>query len=84
MTFLFLGLLIVLMGLVVHSSFKKPNLILKLLIHVLGGIVGLWILDLILSLVGFGIPINLFTIAIVGLLGFPGVLALAGLQIFGI
>ncbi|WP_425805840.1 pro-sigmaK processing inhibitor BofA family protein [Desulfitobacterium sp. Sab5] len=84
MTFLFLGLLIVLMGLVVHSSLKKPNLFLKLLIHILGGIVGLWLLDLVLSILGFGIPINLFTIVIVGLLGFPGVLALAGLQILGV
>lgn len=84
MTFLFLGLFIVLMGLVIRTSLGKPNLFLKLSIHILGGIVGLWILDLILSILGFGIPINIFTIFIVGLLGFPGVLALAGLQAFGI
>lgn len=84
MTFLFLGLLILLMGLVVRSSLRKPNLFLKLSIHILGGIVGLWLLDLVLSVLGFGIPINVFTILIVGLLGFPGVIALAGLQMFGI
>ncbi|AHF05683.1 pro-sigmaK processing inhibitor BofA family protein [Desulfitobacterium metallireducens] len=84
MTFLFLGLFVVLMGLVVRTSLGKPNLLLKLSIHILGGIVGLWIFDLILSVLGFGIPINIFTIFIVGLLGFPGVLALAGLQAFGI
>lgn len=84
MTFLFLGLFIVLIGLVVRSSLGKPNIFLKLLIHILGGIVGLWLLDLLLSVLGLGIPINLFTILIVGLLGFPGVLALVGLQAFGI
>lgn len=84
MTFIFLGLFIVLMGLVIRTSLGKPNLFLKLSIHILGGIVGLWIFDLILSVLGFGIPINIFTIFIVGLLGFPGVLALAGLQAFGI
>lgn len=84
MTFLFLGLFIVLMGLVIRTSLGKPNLFLKLSIHILGGIVGLWIFDLVLSILGFGIPINIFTIFIVGLLGFPGVLALAGLQAFGI
>ncbi|HVJ50713.1 pro-sigmaK processing inhibitor BofA family protein [Desulfitobacterium sp.] len=84
MTFLFLGLFIVLMGLVIRSSLGKPNLFLKLSIHILGGIVGLWLLDLILSVLGFGIPINLFTVLIVGVLGFPGVLALAGLQALGI
>lgn len=84
MTFLFLGLFIVLIGLVVRSTLGKPNLFLKLSIHILGGIVGLWLLDLVLSVLNIGVPINLFTILIVGLLGFPGVLALAGLQIFGI
>jgi inhibitor of the pro-sigma K processing machinery len=84
MTFIFLGLFIVLMGLVIRTSLGKPNLFLKLSIHILGGIVGLWIFDLILSVLGFGIPINIFTIFIVGLLGLPGVLALAGLQAFGI
>lgn len=84
MTFIFLGLFIVLMGLVIRTSLGKPNLFLKASIHILGGIVGLWIFDLILSILGFGIPINIFTIIIVGLLGFPGVLALVGLQAFGI
>lgn len=84
MTFIFLGLFIVLMGLVVKSTLGKPNLILKFLIHTLGGLVGLWLFDLVLSVVNLGIPINGFTIVIVGLLGFPGVLALAGLQVLGI
>lgn len=84
MTFIFLGLFILLVGLVVKSSLGKPNIILKVMIHTLGGIVGLWLFDLILSVVGFSIPINLFTIIIVGLLGFPGVIALGGLQVLGI
>lgn len=84
MTFIFLGLFIVLIALVVMSILGKPNVILKLFIHTLGGIVGLWLFDLILSVLGFSIPINLFTVILVGLLGFPGVLALVGLQILGI
>lgn len=84
MTFVFLGLFTLLIGLVVKSSLGKPNVLLKVMIHSLGGIVGLWIFDLILSVVGFSIPINLFTVIVVGLLGFPGVIALAGLQILGI
>lgn len=84
MTFIFLGLFILLVGLVVKASLGKPNIILKVLIHTLGGIVGLWLFDLILSVVGFSIPINMFTIVIVGLLGFPGVIALGGLQVLGI
>jgi len=84
MTFVFLGLFTLLIGLVVKSSLGKPNVLLKVMIHSLGGIVGLWIFDLVLSVVGFSIPINLFTVIVVGLLGFPGVIALAGLQILGI
>lgn len=84
MTFIFLGLFIILIGLVVKSSLGKPNILLKVMIHTLGGIVGLWLFDLILSVVDFSIPINFFTIVIVGLLGFPGVIALVGLQISGV
>lgn len=84
MTLIFLALFLLLIALVVKNSLGRPNIILKAAIHILGGIVGLWILDLVLSVVGFGIPINVFTITLVGLLGFPGVLALAGLQILGI
>lgn len=84
MTFVFVGLFILLMALVLKSSLGKPNVILKVMIHTLGGIVGLWLFDLILSVVGFSVPINIFTVLIVGLLGFPGVISLVGLQILGI
>lgn len=84
MTLIFLVLFVLLIGLVVISSLGKPNLFLKVAIHILGGIVGLWIFNLLLSVVGFGVPINIFTIVIVGLLGFPGVIALVGLQIMGV
>lgn len=84
MTLIFLGLLIVLVGLVVRSTLGKPNLFLKIIIHMLGGIVGLWLFDFLLSILGFTIPINIFTITLVGLLGFPGVLALVVLQFLGI
>ncbi|MFZ3100831.1 MAG: pro-sigmaK processing inhibitor BofA family protein [Desulfitobacteriaceae bacterium] len=84
MTFVFLGLLVLLLGLVVRSSLSRPRFLLKALIHVLGGIVGLWLVDLLLSVLGIVIPINYFTIAIVGLMGFPGVLVLTALQVLGI
>ncbi|MDR3600079.1 MAG: pro-sigmaK processing inhibitor BofA family protein [Desulfosporosinus sp.] len=84
MTLVFLGLLILLIGLVVRSTLGKPNLFLKIIIHMLGGIVGLWLFDFLLSMLGFVIPINFFTIILVGLLGFPGVLALGVLQLLGI
>lgn len=84
MTFVFLGLLLVLMFLVARSSLRKPGLWLRLSIHVLGGIVGLWIFDLALSLIGFAVPINVFTVILVGILGLPGVLALSALQFLGI
>ena len=84
MALIFLGLLILLIGLVVRSVLGKPNLFLKLSIHMLGGIVGLWLFDFLLSILGYAIPINFFTITLVGLLGFPGVLALATLQFLGI
>lgn len=84
MTLVFLGLLLVLMALVVRSSLGQPNLFLRATIHVLGGIVGLWVLDLLLSILGLEIPINVFTILIVGLLGLPGVITLSILQFLGI
>lgn len=84
MTLIFLGLLIVLIALVVRSSLGKPNLLLKIVIHMLGGVVGLWMLDFLLSLLGFSVPINIFTIILVGFLGFPGVVALAVLQFLGV
>jgi len=83
-TLVFLGLFIILIILVVKNTIGKSNLFLKATIHILGGIVGLWLFNLVLSLVNIGFPINVFTIVIVGLLGFPGVLALVGLQLLGI
>lgn len=84
MTLVFLGLLLVLMALVIRSALGQPNLFLRAMIHVLGGIVGLWLVDLLLSILGLEIPINVFTILIVGLLGFPGVVTLSILQFLGI
>lgn len=84
MTLIFLVLLILLVILVVRSTIGKPNLFIKVLMHILGGIVGLWLFDFLLSILGLAIPINFFTIIIVGLLGFPGVLTLAVLQFLGV
>ncbi|MDD2233320.1 MAG: pro-sigmaK processing inhibitor BofA family protein [Desulfitobacteriaceae bacterium] len=84
MTLVFLGLFVLLLILIVKSSLSRPGFLLKAIIHVLGGIVGLWLFDLLFSILGFGIPINYFTIIIVALMGFPGVLLLTVLQIIGI
>ncbi|NLI91704.1 MAG: sigmaK-factor processing regulatory BofA [Peptococcaceae bacterium] len=84
MTFVFLGLFIVLLGLVVAASLRKPNKLIKLSIHVLGGIVGLWLVDLLLSVFAVEIPINVFTVSLVAILGFPGVIVLTALQLIGI
>ncbi|AFV01234.1 MAG: sigmaK-factor processing regulatory BofA [Dehalobacter sp. 4CP] len=84
MTFVFLGLFIVLLILVTVASLRKPNKLIKLFIHILGGIVGLWVVDLLLSIFSFEIPINIFTVSVVAILGFPGVIVLAVLQLIGI
>ena len=84
MTFVFLGLFILLLTLVVIASLRKSNKFIKLAIHILGGIVGLWIVNLLLSVFNFEVPINIFTILLVALLGFPGVVILTVLQFLGI
>lgn len=84
MTFVFLGLFIILLALVVIASLKKPNKLIKLFIHVLGGIVGLWFVDLLLSVFAVQIPINIFTVSLVSILGFPGVIVLTVLQLIGV
>ncbi len=84
MTWIFLGLFILLIVLVVRSELGRPNFFLKLMIHMLGGIVGLWLVNFLLSILGCAIPINFFTVPLVGLLGFPGVLVLIVLQLLGI
>lgn len=84
MTLVFLGLFIVLLILVVIASLRKPNKLIKLSIHILGGIVGLWLVDLLLSVFTVEIPINVFTVSLVAILGFPGVIVLTALQLIGI
>jgi len=84
MTFVFVGLFAILLTFIVRSSLGQPRVFLKVSIHILGGIVGLWLCDLLLSVFGLDIPINIFTILLVGLLGFPGVMALSVLQLLGI
>ncbi|NLO96482.1 MAG: sigmaK-factor processing regulatory BofA [Peptococcaceae bacterium] len=84
MTLIFIGLFILLLVLIVVSSLKKPYKVIKFAIHILGGIVGLWIVDLFLGVFGIEIPINVFTICTVALLGFPGVIVLTILQLCGI
>lgn len=84
MTFVFLGLFILLLVLIIHTALRKPNKFIKLSIHVLGGVVGLWLVDLLLSVFGIEIPINVFTVILVALLGFPGVIMLTVLQFLGI
>lgn len=84
MTVIFLGLFVILLGLIIFASLRKPNKLIKLFIHILGGIVGLWIVDLLLSIFALEIPINVFTVVLVSILGFPGVIVLCVLQLIGI
>jgi inhibitor of the pro-sigma K processing machinery len=84
MTFIFLGLFAVLLCLVVVASLRRPNKIIKLSIHILGGVVGLWLVDLLLSVFAVEIPINVFTVILVAILGFPGVVVLTALQLMGV
>lgn len=84
MTFVFLGLFILLLVLVIITALKKPNKLIKLSIHILGGIVGLWLVNLLLSVFALEIPINVFTILLVALLGLPGVIVLTALQLIGL
>lgn len=84
MTLIFSGLFLILLVLIVRSSLGQPRLILKIVIHIIGGIVGLWICDLLLNVIGFSIPINIFTVILVGITGLPGVIVLAILQLLGI
>ncbi|MCL1916809.1 MAG: pro-sigmaK processing inhibitor BofA family protein [Peptococcaceae bacterium] len=84
MTLIFLVAFIGLIALIVWSSLHVPGKIVKFCIHVLGGIAGLWLTNLLLGMFGGTIPINVFTVAFVALTGFPGVVVLAVLQFLGI
>jgi inhibitor of the pro-sigma K processing machinery len=84
MTLLFLVAFIGLIALIVYSSLHVPGKIVKISIHVLGGIAGLWLTNLLLGVFDVTIPINVFTVAFVAVAGFPGVVALSVLQFLGI
>ena len=84
MTLIFLVAFIGLIALIVWSSLHVPGKIVKLSIHVLGGIAGLWLANLLLGVFGVTIPINIFSVALVAVTGFPGVVALGVLQFLGI
>lgn len=84
MTFVFLGLFIILLILVVVSSLGKPNKLIRVMIHMLGGIVGLWLINLLLSVGDIQVPINIFTVLLVAFLGFPGAIILTVFQFIGI
>lgn len=57
------------------------KLIFRLLIHVLCGLLCLWILNSIAVYTGILFPINLITILVAGILGVPGICLLAALEI---
>lgn len=54
----------------------------KLGIHALMGFAGLWIVNFLLGLTGFVIPINAVTALVAGALGIPGIGILALLEIW--
>ena len=53
----------------------------KLLIHTACGLVCLWLLNLCAGITGLAIPINAITAFIAGVLGVPGILLLALIQL---
>lgn len=57
------------------------KLIWKLLIHAVGGLVCLWLLNSLAPFTGFAFPINLISVLIAGTLGVPGILLLAALEL---
>lgn len=65
MTFVFMILFVILLLLVVISSLRRPNQLIRVMIHMLGGVVGLWLINLLLSVVNIQIPINIFTVILV-------------------
>ncbi|ADY54535.1 sigmaK-factor processing regulatory BofA [Syntrophobotulus glycolicus DSM 8271] len=84
MTFVFMILFVILLLLVVISSLRRPNQLIRVMIHMLGGVVGLWLINLLLSVVNIQIPINIFTVILVAFLGFPGVIVLTVFQFIGV
>ena len=55
----------------------------KILIHVLGGFLCLWLLDTVSQFTGIFIPLNGITIAVAGFLGVPGIAFLAIAELMG-
>lgn len=63
--------------------FPKPlKLILRAILQGLGGLVGFFVLNFILSPIGWSVGINWTTMLIVGILGIPGFIFLYLLNIF--
>lgn len=58
------------------------KLVFKLAIHVLGGLLCLWLLNSISVYTGILFPINTFTVLLAGFLGVPGIVLMALLEIF--
>lgn len=57
------------------------RLIFKVLIHAAGGFACLWLLNLVSGVTGIFFPINLFTVLTAGILGLPGIGALALVEV---
>ena len=78
----FLSLLIpvVLLFACIRLCMAPIRLVWKLAINAAGGLVCLWLLNLISGFTGILFPINLITALIAGFLGLPGIAALALLQ----
>lgn len=77
-------IILILIGAVILALmiYPKPlKIFLRTVIQALGGVVGLFIFNFILSPIGWSVGINWITIFIIGLLGLPGFIFLYLLNI---
>ncbi|HOA80364.1 MAG TPA: pro-sigmaK processing inhibitor BofA family protein [Defluviitaleaceae bacterium] len=68
-------MILILIGVIILALmiYPKPlKVLLRIIIQALGGVVGLFIFNFILSPIGWFVGINWTTILIIGLLGIPG------------
>lgn len=66
--------------LVLRYFLKPLKFLLKILINMFLGFIGLWLINNFGGAIGFFLPINLATITTVGFLGIPGVILLVAIK----
>ncbi|MDR3270964.1 MAG: pro-sigmaK processing inhibitor BofA family protein [Peptococcaceae bacterium] len=84
MTLILLGISLILMAVLLVTYIRAPKGLIRMGLHVILGLAGLWLLNLVLSVADISIPINTFSVLFVGLLGLPGLGVLIVLRILGV